>query len=916
MSWKADYSPPLTAPTPRWFLLRQVIGLAELVLSILCFLALISDSRGEQWIGISGHWTATFLNFTLGHYAAYVVPSMLAITSWGLMFSRETVMHQYRSMIRGFGGLVLLIAACALITLHLAIETDDAALVFRGGGLIGSFLIAPEGLNMTQYCGTTGSFFILYGSALAGLVLFTESLVREAGRRAIEGVIALIVPQSWMRPIGLLFAPFTWIGGLMRPSQRFTERAAASDPAPARNGGRGRVFAPQIYKIETVAPASSVASMSLAKAPSPDLMPEPLLDPYAAPERPSRRALDPPPIYIETPNSYAVPEPEPWAEEAISVEFEAAREAEAGYIEPAVYAKRNLQRQRKPAAAPAPAPTFAPKAPIPAAAAARTQPEFDFAPRPFVLPKLELLAAPPPAVYHMSPEEAQEISAKIEQTLAQFKIDVQVIEVVQGPTVTRFAMHIAPGIRVSKILALENDLALALKAQQVRVLAPIPGQAAVGIEVPNKVTNPVVLRELLESEAFKRSKSPLSFALGKNIAGEPVIADLAQMPHLLIAGATGAGKSVCLNTIIASMLFRNPPDMVKFIMIDPKRVELSIYQAIPHLLSPVVCEPRKASAALAWTVEQMEARYKQLAEIGVRNIDGYNAVVNDRQPNKKAMGRELKLMTHIVVVIDELADLMMVAKNEVEEYIIRLAQMARAVGIHLILATQRPSVNVITGIIKANFPSRIAFRVSSKVDSRTILDMNGAQSLLGRGDMLYSPGGVKPFRLQGAFVADEEIERLADYIRAQEKVRYEKEDFEPKPTPAQRAKSQLMTSALGTLGQNPPPPPSVDDDEGMEPEIRLHVPTAGRAGSVPLLPADMESLTDEDLFDVALRLVLESRKASVSYIQRRLKIGYARAGRLMDMMEERGIVGPYQGSKPRDIIVDPGTYLGEEENDD
>jgi S-DNA-T family DNA segregation ATPase FtsK/SpoIIIE len=381
-----------------------------------------------------------------------------------------------------------------------------------------------------------------------------------------------------------------------------------------------------------------------------------------------------------------------------------------------------------------------------------------------------------------------------------------------------------------------------------------------------------------------------------------VICDLAAMPHLLIAGTTGSGKSVCLNTIIASMLYRNKPDRVKFVMIDPKRVELSIYQAIPHLIAPVVSETKKAAAALAWCVEQMENRYKLLAEIGVRNLDSYNALLTEKVPSKKIMGRnDLKFLPHIVIIIDELADLMMVAKNEVEEYIIRLAQMARAVGMHLILATQRPSVNVITGIIKANFPSRIAFQVSSKVDSRTILDLNGAEALMGRGDMLYSPGGAKPFRIQGCFVSDGEVERLADYIREQEKARYEKEDFEVKPTPAERAKAQLKTEEEGG-----------EEIEAAGERVQQYLDglaTAGRAGTAPLTPADMELLSDEDLYDMALKLVLESRKASVSYIQRRMKIGYARAGRIMDLMEERGIVGPYQGSKPRDLRVDPEEYL-------
>jgi S-DNA-T family DNA segregation ATPase FtsK/SpoIIIE len=361
------------------------------------------------------------------------------------------------------------------------------------------------------------------------------------------------------------------------------------------------------------------------------------------------------------------------------------------------------------------------------------------------------------------------------------------------------------------------------------------------------------------------------FCLGKTISGEPFVGDLAKMPHLLIAGATGSGKSVCLNAIIASFLFRQSPDHVKFIIIDPKRVEMSVYQAIPHLMAPVVFEARKAASALAWAVELMEDRYKILAEIGVRNIDSYNELALTDKPHKKLMGKQVEYLPHLVIVIDELADLMMIARNEVEEYVIRLAQLSRAVGIHLVIATQRPSVNVITGIIKANFPSRIAFQVSSKVDSRTIIDMNGAETLLGRGDMLfYHAGAPKPIRVQGAFIAEEEVEALVEHIRNQQKALYVKEDFEVR---AEEKRAQQEASA--------------------------GIPVAG----------PFEEFSDEDLYKRALRLILESKKASVSLIQRRLKIGYARAGRLMDMMEEEGIVGPYRGSKPRDLLVDPAEEL-------
>ena len=485
-------------------------------------------------------------------------------------------------------------------------------------------------------------------------------------------------------------------------------------------------------------------------------------------------------------------------------------------------------------------------------------------------PPISLLREPPPVENVMSDEEIQEKSEILERTLADFGIEAKVVQVTQGPVVTLFALQPAAGVKINRIVRLENDLAMVLRAIKVRILAPIPGKAAVGIEVPNRKVTGVYLKEILTCAKMKKARSPLAFCLGKTIAGEPFVGDLSKMPHLLIAGATGSGKSVCLNSIIASVLFRQTPDQVKFIIIDPKRVEMSVYQAIPHLMAPVVCETRKAASALSWAVEQMEERYKILAGLGVRNIDSFNTLANSDKPHKKLMGKEIKYMPHLVIVIDELADLMMIARNEVEEYVIRLAQLARAVGIHLVIATQRPSVNVITGIIKANFPSRIAFQVSSKVDSRTIIDMNGAETLLGRGDMLfYHAGAPKPIRIQGAFVSEQEIEDLTDFIKEQQKAIYVKEDFDIK----QQEKSD---------------------------QIAETAPRSSRSDG---------DVSDEELYEQALRMVLENNKASVSMIQRRLKIGYARAGRLMDMMEEEGIVGPYQGSKPRDLLVDPAEEL-------
>jgi len=445
----------------------------------------------------------------------------------------------------------------------------------------------------------------------------------------------------------------------------------------------------------------------------------------------------------------------------------------------------------------------------------------------------------------------------LEDTLDSFGVKARVTQVSRGPAITRYELQPFPGVKVSRIVSLADDIALSLAASGVRIEAPIPGKAAVGIEVPNKEISVVTMRELLENEEFAKSPSKLTFALGKDIAGTTIIADLAQMPHLLIAGATGSGKSVCMNTLIAGLLFRAKPDEVKFLMIDPKMVELTTYNGIPHLISPVVTDAKKAASALRWAVREMEKRYELFARAGVKDIIRFNRAVESG-----AVEREAGLMPYIIVVIDELADLMMVAPAEVEDAICRLAQMARAAGMHLVVATQRPSVDVITGLIKANIPSRIAFAVSSQTDSRTILDMAGAEKLLGRGDMLFFPvGAPKPIRVQGAFMSDKEVEALVAYLRAQ--------------------------------GQ---------------PEFVEGIIQADAHSSV-------EHGEEDELFPEAVRILIESGQASISLLQRRLRIGYARAARLIDMMEERGIVGKYEGSKPRSILMTMDQYHNTFEKD-
>jgi S-DNA-T family DNA segregation ATPase FtsK/SpoIIIE len=436
----------------------------------------------------------------------------------------------------------------------------------------------------------------------------------------------------------------------------------------------------------------------------------------------------------------------------------------------------------------------------------------------------------------------------LEEILASFGVRVKVTRVTQGPTITRYELHPAPGVKVSKITSLADDIALGLAASDVRIEAPIPGKSAVGIEVPNKEIALVHFREVLESEEFQNSQSKLSLALGKDITGNPVVADLTRMPHLLIAGATGSGKSVCINTIIASIVYKAKPDEVKLLLIDPKMVELTNYNGIAHLIAPVVTEPQKAAGALKWIVTEMETRYELFAASGVRDIVRYNYLIGEDKDN------EQKHLPYVVVIIDELSDLMMVAPGEVEDAICRLAQMARAAGIHLIVATQRPSVDVITGLIKANIPSRIAFAVSSQIDSRTILDMSGAEKLLGRGDMLYNPIGMnKPLRVQGCFLSDKEVANIVGFLANQATPEY------------------------------------------------CEIP------ETPLKTATNEEPEDE-LFYKAANVFFENNTASVSLLQRRLRIGYTRAARLMDLLEEKGVVGQYEGSKPREILITKGQF--------
>ena len=467
----------------------------------------------------------------------------------------------------------------------------------------------------------------------------------------------------------------------------------------------------------------------------------------------------------------------------------------------------------------------------------------------YVLPPIDILQKPKGGSGDKYKKELTATAQKLQNTLNSFGVSADVTNVSRGPAVTRYEVTPSAGVKVSKIVSLTNDIALNLAAPSIRMEAPIPGKAAVGIEIPNTSVDAVFLREILDTPAFKEHSSKIAFGLGKDTAGKTMVADIAKMPHVLIAGATGSGKSVCINTIITSLLYRAKPNEVKLIMIDPKVVELGVYNGIPHLLIPVVTDPKKAAGALNWAVSEMVNRYNLFAQKGVRDMKGYNEAI-------KASGED-GTMPHIVIIVDELADLMMVAPNDVEDAICRLAQMARAAGMHLVIATQRPSVDVITGLIKANVPSRIAFAVSSQVDSRTILDMAGAEKLLGKGDMLFFPmGASKPTRVQGAFVTDKEVEQIVEFIKSNNEVKYDEDVLEK-------------------------------------------IQNGGAATS----KSDESSGDNDPLLNDVINMVVEIGQASTSLIQRRFKVGYARAARIIDQMEERGIISGFDGTKPRQVLI-------------
>ncbi len=953
--------PPPEEGRPRglwWEAAAVLIGL----LAAFLFTSLVARDQGTNLTGPAGRAVATGLNVVFGGIVAYGVPVLLVVVAVLLFLGRSFRV----SFSRAIGGTLVLPAVTGLIALPNADTQDSfvADMTYERAGVMGTFMVNNDGLGLVMHFGYAGAAMILLALGFVGLVLLTQvSLMTVAtalwealpARRPSATVITadMTTPAEKASPGERRRTLFP--ADVDEDGEDGEEAPEQPAPPAGRSGGllggffrRGSrpLAEPDPEELEEPLPSEGFDEDALAAARA---LEEARIDEeYERALREEQERLRDsgiPQVGEQTEivfHDATAPLPllsgNPANEDQEEDEEEEAGAGpdvggELARLFPTRWEESGGEIRRKHRAgngkAPDPEDEFddpdeeeeAETDPLfdeeldtrPAGAAAareaasRSAMEEDEAHRrreellAYRLPDIELLETPPRVDNRMTREEMLEVSQTLEKTFSDFGISVKVVEVKQGPVVTRFELKPAPGVKVSRIVTLEHDIALAMRAVSVRIVAPIPGKAAVGIEVPNKNRAGVYLKELVSCQEFWDHPSPLAFALGKTIDGQPYFADLKKMPHLLIAGATGAGKSVCLNTIITSLLYRQRPDRLRMIMVDPKRVELSIYQDIPHLISPVVCDAKRAAAAMEWAVEQMEERYRKLVELGVRNIDGYNRIASDPEKTEEHGVSGIEPMPHLVIIVDELADLMVVAKNEVEESIQRLAQMSRAVGIHLILATQRPSVNVITGIIKANFPTRIAFQVSQKVDSRTILDHNGAEALLGRGDMLFAPAGAqKPIRLQGAFLSDEEAEYVARHCREQARTMYDVDEFEPVLSEKeQRELARMMGSPAG------------EGDLDMQDRMsRGTNRTMGRVSAGMFVPHEGGSARsgdeeiDEALVRAAARLVLEARKGSTSLVQRRLKVGFARAGRLMDMLEEMGIVGPYKGSKPRELLVD------------
>ena len=811
----------------------EILGVLMFALTLLLFLALVTDeeqnysrryldglSAAPNLLGKPGAIVSGVLAIVVGG-AAHVLYFLTLV--WGLMLFRYRPLN--RPLTRLTGTLILMGAVAGLLHLNLlGVSTQPLP-----GGAFGAFV--AERVFLPPF-GVVGSNVIGVTMAVIGILLATEFLFVHA----FIGLRRVII--YFVRANLLVVAGFRSLFMLRRATRTQRVRDAVSR-AEKRRAGRNAAQAAAgsdsaLPPFEEAAPGMPTPPPQTGELPFGEADGGSLFEviPDLTPPSPDEAAPD---LRAEIDLEDETPEPgQPVPSEA---QLDLVPRDDAFGRPP----RRTLKRKR-------------------AAAEEELPPDYQY-PRFFTRPPLDILDVPRQRVIKNLAEQLAQTGALLEKTLLNFGVEAKVMDYTRGPTITRFELEPAPGIKVSRFLALADDLALALKAHRVRVEAPIPGKGRVGIEVPNIERDQVLIRELLETRAFQQNAGKLPLALGKDITGTPRVADLATMPHLLVAGATGTGKTVCVKALLASLLFRHTPDELHLVLIDPKMVEFSIFNDIPHLITPVVTEAKKASTALNWLIHEMEERYRLFAYLRCRNIEVYNASVENGEIEVEATEGEaeqgsvnaIRKLPYIICIIDELADLMALARSEVEDAIARLAQLARAVGIHLIIATQRPSVDVLTGVIKANFPARISFQVSSRVDSRCILDEIGAERLIGMGDMLYlPPGHSKPTRIQGAFVSDDEMSGLIAYLKTQA------------------------------------PPQYKDEIENF-----------GRQGE--LREEDFDE--SDPLFDEAVRVVLETGQASISMVQRRLRVGYTRAARLIDLMELKGIVGPHVGSKAREILV-------------
>ena len=857
--------------------LWEVNAILLLGMSVVLFLSFVSFVPGDisalkeppndpaqNFVGPLGAWVAYLLALPFGNCVWLLFALALG---FGIAFLFASEQMGWRQV---YWTALMLLSGCGLAhKLQIALDSTLAQCGHGPGGFLGDFIAG----TLLAPVAPAGPYIILPTVWLISVVMLTGFRPIHTG-----ALLLMKFQEAWAVKREQAAAPSRpdLRADLVR-KQRDVERQMRE---LEKNGKRAKAEEPEPEPepVEQVLPPQNITIRDHS-LPTPTVKQATI--PTATPvgEKAAAKALAaaaaPPPARIESkPEPKTEPErkPEPKPEPKPRVEPKVELKPKAG--PPPVSARNPEMEEALAVGVPKPAPRPASERKSGAASAAPPPAPISY--KNWQLPGHDVLVRPTqdsPAAQVV--EDLKQSAAVLQATLADFGLDVRIGEVMKGPVITRYEVHPAAGVKVEKITTLHNNIALAMKASSVRILAPIPGKAAVGIEVPNHTTTVVFLRDVLESDAWKNTKARLPLALGKDIGGNVIVGDLADMPHLLVAGATGSGKTVCINAVITGLLFRMSPEELKFVFVDPKIVEMQMLSALPHLALPIVTDPKKVLLALRWLINEMERRYQVFAKVGVRNIHGFNTRDRKRDPQRVAADKaaadqqmeltvprdfELKIpdkLPYIVLVVDELADLMMTAPADVEMSITRLAQLARATGIHMILATQRPSVNVITGVIKANVPARIAFQVASKQDSRVILDANGADKLLGKGDMLYlPPGSAKLIRAQGVYVQDEEIRAVADFLSKQA------------PPSFERGITEKLTAEL---------PPGAANGEAEE---------------------------DEELVEQCIEVIRQSKRASVSILQRRLRIGYTRAARIMDIIEERGIVGPHKGAEPRDILID------------